>query len=130
KPDSKIVRINDTFEIRSIYLSIGNDDENLEICSDQLKINSDAISSYWYRRGKLSFDGITANSLYASVGLNQYISKELSTILTYVNDQLYKNHFGINQYKENEINKLTVLTLAKKVGLRIPETLVCTNKSA
>jgi ATP-GRASP peptide maturase of grasp-with-spasm system len=133
--DGKInLRIfHDATVINEIVYKISNDEqENLLLKTDKGKISNKEIDAFWYRRGSFNHapfisdqaTGIHHSFLKQSFQRNFYREREHIGKCIYT---LLQHNGKINTYEENFTNKITNLSAAKKVGLKIPDTLVTNN---
>lgn len=93
-----------------------------------LEIELSEVSSYWYRRGKWSFDFIQVKSKNVPELFKSALRDEWHSLYTLLIQNL-KSKNSIGSDLDNEPNKLHVLELAKKLGLSIPKSLVTSNKA-
>ncbi len=90
-------------------------------------IDSRKITAYWYRRSDfqlgydLSLHSIVEDGLRNS--LSGHMSKELNYLRLGIH-ALLQELPNISDYRTANLNKIDVLMMAKKVGLRIPDTLI------
>lgn len=96
-------------------------------------ISTDEISSYWYRRGALTFSLTTdygkhmkERSLLADVVDNMGDETKTLRDLLYFIIENKENKLGGFYTKEN--NKLIHLSIAQSMGIDVPNTIVCTDK--
>lgn len=123
-------RINETSNIDLASISINNEENNQFILlAESLAIDSNEITSYWYRRGflKVEFNLIEGCDIpnYEKT-VNKYLAKE-NAHLKEILYQILENRRSIGKLSNNKTNKLEVLSHAKELGLNIPPTII-TNK--
>ena len=127
----KFVRINLDDEVRSILCYFSEGEANFKIQFSRYLLKSDKISFFWYRRGRLSFtkSSLEDESVEVLDALNENLSSNWGSIRDFIFDKLESIPF-LGDYK-SEINndKLADLSIAQKVGLYIPATLVTSSKS-
>lgn len=126
--NANFLRVNDDMLINNI--SISNEKIIIEL-NDGIFINTDNISSFWYRRGDVVLD---FNAKYTRIKTfdeelyryNYQTNKRLLDFIVF----FFKNKlFSINDYfSSNNLNKIITLEKAKDVGLRIPEYIITTKK--
>lgn len=86
--------------------------------------------TFWYRRGNISL----ANSRFKSrksklkSNLNKFYSEEVTKINDFIHHVLLSKNF-LNKYEDININKLVALNEARKLKLKIPQTLVTSTKA-
>lgn len=118
---AKFKRINYSDYTKLNYLNINN-----EFCKLQFDdVDLSEINVIWNRRGGFSFipKDIKDNTL-----LN-YLKKEENSLLKSLEDIINKKIEYIGSYhKEIQNYKLDYLLIAKKVGLKIPDTLISNSK--
>jgi ATP-GRASP peptide maturase of grasp-with-spasm system len=86
-------------------------------------------NSYWYRRGDfhLNYKYINGNSEVIK-NINQNYLENNFDIQNYIHHYLQANIKSINNFQNNNINKLHELDIAQKIGLNIPATLITSSK--
>lgn len=130
-----VVRINDTDRIRFMHLSMGNQPTDFEICiNEQLTVKLSQIHAYWYRRGQLSYQSITANKTLNPLlaeSINNYYIKEFEHSTDMLHFML-KSYVPIciNAFHDVYTNKLINLECARQAGLQIPDSIVSNNPEA
>lgn len=132
--DTDIVRINDKDKIEILDILITNDSASFSIrINDNTGINSNDIKSYWYRRGRLSYQGIYVSEKVESSefttsvlnGINEYYSEEWTDAVNTIHFMLQNSNIkNIGSFFDVETNKIKNLEIARKVGLEIPKSLV------
>ena len=128
------IRINESTKIIDFYVDTSISKTvfqiTFEINSQTIKINSNDIFGYWYRRGNIILrrGNIEHSNSYTYYNVNNYINRECSTTSFFIHNFL-RSIEGIGSYLDNSINKLVVLEIAKKLGLSVPKTLVTDNKA-
>ncbi len=122
----KFIRINDDTFVNSTS-KIQASFSNTSVFQNASKI--------WQRRGGANFipDTLFQNFSNRSVFLN-YFNKELSVYNSYLEDHLKKklkdNYIGSLDQEIHTNNKLINLEIAKEVGLKIPASLITSDKGA
>jgi ATP-GRASP peptide maturase of grasp-with-spasm system len=129
--NKNFVRVNDVDKIELEECSISSKKQffNLIISTkhsgDILRVNSDKITAYWYRRGdiRLNSSGIK-NIRHPAV--TQFAITQIRDVEEYL---LYKLSLkkSINKLSDIFINKMIAIDAASAVGLKIPETLITKN---
>lgn len=126
KEDFFVITDQDNIEIIELYPS-----GKFTIKVKDRTINSQEITSIWYRRGGLKlpvvrFKPFKANDiLYGFQAFSDFENNGLCDFLNYCLLDLK----SVNNYVYSRVNKLVVLKNAEKVGLTIPETIVTSHKS-
>lgn len=123
-----IVINNDDNDCTIEIISIGKNGTNIDFKIGEQFIDLKNVNSYWYRRGfnDISFPTVSYKNNY----LNKFYNDEHGVLTNFMNISLEAKPKSIGKLRNNKVNKLHVLTLANQVGLSIPETIVCTKKSA
>ena len=90
------------------------------------------LKGVWYRRGIFrywvnDYKFNKKNDFFEKI--NQNIDDEFWTINGHTFSILSNNNNTINDFRNIHLNKMNVLQMAKKCGLRIPETFIFTNKT-
>ncbi len=120
-------RINET-DLLTAEINIDNSGKSLKVINNQY-YNLHNYKSYWYRRGDFNLNTIHINGQNAVIKkINQNYEENNFDIQDYVHYYLQNNVRSINNYHNNNINKLCELDIAQKVGLNIPITLVTSSK--
>lgn len=115
--------------IKSIILNDFFTDFIFDIDETEYKLSS--FKSYWYRRSNLNFRKLNKiefsyEGINISDSVNNFISDEYEKIIEFFNFKL--NEIALlNKYEDNNINKLNVLYVAKKLGINIPYTYISNN---
>lgn len=131
-----VIRINEGDIIQKIAIRISDLQHNcmLQTSFDDTAntLDSEQISSMWYRRGDFSItDNILKNDRLRINNSNQnhinFLTNEIDVIKHYLYDFFYKEKRGINSYTHNYTNKLWNLKIASEASLNIPDTLVTNN---
>ena len=131
-------RINDSDEILidEIYLAsaffINKSKIHISGYDKGFSLDLNSINSYWYRRGEFNLIYDRLNSIdnadvVDTEKINKILWNEHRKINEYLNFCLHSTR-SINAFKDNNINKLTVLSIAKQKGFIIPATLITTRK--
>lgn len=130
--ETPVVRINgSSFDKKNnIKITIDNETDN-QITIDNHQLKTKSVG--WYRRfGKasvykkmtnweLNFDFL--NPIFATIKGDRKVMKDFFMKELDIKNWLTAPHLG-------SVNKLNILTLAKKSGLTIPPTLICSNKES
>ncbi|MDI9319947.1 MAG: grasp-with-spasm system ATP-grasp peptide maturase [Phycisphaerales bacterium] len=126
-----IIRANDFQQITSFTYKINNQNEEVNFNTESNQISTEVIKSYWYRRGGISFNNIKNESIYPRLGVfaNKYIEREFKFISKVLENCLKNKLKGINIENDNYTNKIENLSIAKKVKLSIPDSIICTDWS-
>jgi ATP-GRASP peptide maturase of grasp-with-spasm system len=93
-------------------------------------IDTQKIKSYWYRRGKISFEInflMDFNNKKLKNYCNNSLLREYTDILGFIYPNLNDKHC-IGSIYNNQINKLYNLKIAKQQGMLIPDTVILTTK--
>lgn len=87
------------------------------------------ISSYWYRRSilNLKWERIVCQSKETDYAINRFGKDETISAIQIINHILNRKK-RINSYNDNSMLKLEALETAKKNGLSVPDTIICSNK--
>lgn len=130
------ISVEDVLEFKKVYTN--TETNSLEIIfsfirdGEEITIDTKDISSYWYRRSILSKKIIERDYGKYEEDLSKILNGykreehlELIKFLNYVLDRKAK----LNSDIDNEVLKFQTLDIAMKVGLKIPPTLVTTNKT-
>ncbi|WGH74745.1 grasp-with-spasm system ATP-grasp peptide maturase [Tenacibaculum tangerinum] len=120
------ILLNTTEFINSITVNI-NTSEVL-ITTKDVTVNFNEVTSVWYRRGNFT--------LYDSIELKDFVGHKITKFFNEEKKALFEYlHFllnqkpSINNYNVKKVNKLIVLTIAKQLGLCIPETRITNQKN-
>lgn len=117
-------------EVTNPEINISNDNIKLNFI-DQNECSLHSLTKYWYRRGYLNF---TNNFLLGNNNtineINNHKIDNNNDIINYIHYYLQTNVSSVNSFNENSLNKLTELTHAQKIGIKIPDTLITTSKNS
>ncbi len=119
----KVLRINpsDTIVIEKIGIQKNEEDVVFTVKNKQFSFSE--ITAYWYRRGHFSIDKAEVPEVRLSSEVQKHLNDEISSIDQYLHYLLRKKK-SINSFFDNSLNKLAVLSEAKKCGLIIPDTII------
>lgn len=135
------LRINDDNPIVAIEMSLcpesnGAPDFLLNFKNGQT-LDTRNVDSFWARRGrfKLDWDSKAFEELLSGIdtvrdSLDKEIQKEWETLETYLMNTLATEKRGLSNPPKEEFNKLEVLSLAAKAGLKIPPTFIANQKKS
>lgn len=121
-----------TGKIQNISININNDTvvfTDSEHNAHSLKDFSDKL---WYRRGELVIEDhtdFTCDNQVIASKLSAFINYEKAILEEFLEKDIKKNStLLLNSPRDYQINKLLVLQEAKEAGLKIPDTLITTEK--
>ena len=128
-----VIRINpkDTLNIEfSNELSNNNIDSSIQL--DKLKIKSTDINTIWYRRGYF-INRFNLASLQETNHLQKkkelkFLQTEKQNLIDFFNLNISESQ-KLGAYDKYEVNKLNVLKLAIKNKIKIPSTIITTQKT-
>ena len=127
---SAFIRLNSENFIEGIQLELNSDFITQEISLfKNFVVNLSDIKSFWYRRDDFVLSINSEKIIVEEDSIRFNLEKEWDKLKDFLH--LYcesKNSIG-SYGKEKSQNKLTCLSLAQKIGLEIPPTLITTNKS-
>lgn len=87
-------------------------------------------TTFWYRRGEITFDKSQfLNAVYVFENgeiIKRYLARENSKIREIINNYPYTNSIG--SYYNNDLNKISVLNDAIKIGINVPDYIVTSKK--
>lgn len=125
--NEKFIRINET-DILNIKVEINNKEESVSLYEKNKHINLCDINSYWYRRGNFQIKNqLLPNKNSVTKIINNYVLDESEHLSMFLHDAT-NEIISINSYHDTYINKLCVLKKAKQLGIRIPDTLITSDK--
>ena len=92
-------------------------------------IDTKDITSYWYRRSHLTvgMPNIEESEEQVKKIISEYIQSEYQEAYRILNSILDRKA-KINKIADNAIIKIHVLEEAKRIGLKVPDTLICNDK--
>lgn len=99
--------------------------------SDGSTIDFRQLTNYWYRRGRWAFTGeqVEEEGKVAKLMLRQNKS-EKNSLLAYLNESLKDIGDFSDQYSASQANKMLQLRSAEKIGLSVPDYLLCSDRSS
>lgn len=131
----KYIRINhgDLITIKNVSINDSTCELEFMINSGPV-INTNEITSYWYRRGDFSFqepysfknaikDQLLKNTLIYNLQEEQMTIKDF---MYFIIESKAKN---LGNFSTKVNNKLIHLSIAKSLKIEIPDTIICTNKT-
>jgi len=129
------IRINEEDKITNINIVINDILFDIEVTffvkliKKGIKVNSKQIEGYWYRRGKLNYDIEIGevNKVFSQLKKNLELDKDSVVELIHTLLTTQSRSLG-SYYKEARKNKFLDLLMAKKVGLKIPKTVLSGSK--
>ena len=116
------VRVNESDFVSNVLITLDPKGGDVSLCIDKKgTIKLSEVSTYWYRRGgfypNLAFmDELPEN-------LKSHLLEEWEAIHGFVHSEL-ENIDGLDSFNKADVNKLTVLKIAQKLGIKIPLTWV------
>ena len=124
------IRINQSSNILIKRIILSNSQESIAlVINDGFEKNRivalDQIKGTWYRRGdlKIQVESLSTDFKYWSQ-LSHYLNNEVEDLVEFIHFYIKNTIPSINSFLDNSINKLIVLYIAKKNGLKIPYTLL------
>lgn len=113
-----VLRLNDSCVVESISI-----DEKVIFSFEDTQLDLEEVSSYWYRRGNLCAPKNELKKLnYLAQKLSIPLNKEIDSAYAKVDLAAGKNTIG--KYSDNAIDKIQMLVLAVRSGLKVPKTIV------
>lgn len=124
------VKIADSDTIDDFQIIHSQKGQKILISKEKVFFDLCTISAYWYRRGNLKFNHnfSVQHPDIAEEDIFNFVKSEHSTIIQFVHAHLEQTEIRIGAMSKNNLNKLVQLQLAKDVGLRIPEFVICNSK--
>ena len=122
------IRVNETDICIIKKIGLTTDEVIITIAGDEL--NFDGISAYWYRRGNFNIalpNDITKENLPFKDEIKKNLKEELAILVDYLH-LILRNKKHVGCFFDNYTNKLQNLTLAKKCGLQVPNTIISSKK--
>lgn len=110
--------------------------QNSRLTRFELKINDAVIDltqcySYWYRRGYINWSCRPENmASLVERQVAQHLEAELKNLDDFVHQYLEATKIGINTYAKSVNNKTYYQFAAARAGLKVPDSLITTNKKA
>ena len=107
---------------------------DIEISNTQQKttINQGAdleqVTAYWYRRGNLLPELPELSDEAVEKATDWFVDSEAKSLAEYLHVVLEEKQL-LSRYAQRDVNKLTVLREAVKLGLQVPATKVCNHKA-
>ena len=87
-------------------------------------INVDKLKAVWYRRGDFFYGSLMQSKTESQTIFFENLNNEWTTIKEFLLHEIE----GISNFRFTTVNKLLVLNHAAEVGLKTPETLICSSK--
>ena len=125
KDKNYVKRINhEDMPLDNLSISISDSEEvtTLNFKNNKYSVNKNDV--VWYRRGAIKFCYPFSDKVF-SIPFLKYIKEEEA----YYEEAFYTIPFSINDYQSDTVNnKLNNLIFAKRLGLKIPNTLLTSSK--
>jgi hypothetical protein len=123
----RIINLND-LSVNNFNLHFKEKKLTISVEFQNFSFTFDDVSTFYYRSSKIlikKLKKIFETSKQKVV--NSYFSLEQDSLIDFIYSEMNKKSFGyINR---NPLNKILQLRIAQEVGLNIPETLICSNKT-
>ena len=117
--DKEYALINNLVNLRLDSIIFGNNNKpSFSLINDNIIIESNNISSYWYRRHEFNISPIKRKD-YLSINAFKHLCFERDAIHEFINFAL-DCKWNIGSFNTQNINKLKCLYIANEVGLIIP----------
>lgn len=133
------IRISDKDMLSLDSLEISNEQEDKTVlwilnAQKPFRLYLHKIKNYWYRRGEfnIAFERFYANETMDILTVstwNKMLKREHDQLSAYFDFSLTTDQ-SLNSFKDNELNKLNVLNVAKGFGLAVPPTIVTNKKKS
>jgi ATP-GRASP peptide maturase of grasp-with-spasm system len=128
----EFLRINPSNILSFEFLSLLNDEDDVEFIYENQNYKLSSFTAYWYRRGGMNFNYKMVNLVNKNI--NQSVETMLYREYNYINNYIYsyfekKNILSIGSIFDNKTNKVVNLLKARSLGLLIPNTIIATRKS-
>lgn len=117
-------RFNDKIGVNIKHITIGKQSNVVNFTFNNKEFSTKDIRSFWYRRGVLTQ---VSENIIGDSSLSFFLGEENNAKVWFLTNELDKKS-KINHIKTSDLNKLFQLTLATKCGIKIPSTIVTTNK--
>lgn len=85
------------------------------------------VKSVWFRKLNFTFELKRTENLFLSNSLKKFLTSELNSIYDLFN-HLYKNTKVLGSTNNMDVEKISTLLIAKKIGLNTPDFLITSNK--
>jgi len=129
KPSEKVIRINHTDKITALIICNNSIVVTFQRWNDEeLEIDFDKITAYWYRRGKLDFAKTFLENIVQKP-IHEYEQNELKRIAEYLHHRLRRIKC-LNGCSNVAPNKLVVNDIAEECGLITPSYIISSKKDA
>lgn len=112
----------DDYKINNFEVLLDLDNSYVKINNTKININD----SFWYRRGFLEHSSQNNSPLFNSLYANLYKNNEKTILNTINNCDFFEG--SINRQTDNDIEKLQMLFLCKKIGILVPDVLISDNR--
>ena len=121
--------ISEEIKVKVIYINIQEESFILDIGGQ--KVDSYSIKSVWFRRNRfiLSHNKYNNNLIDIESPINQLLNLETIQLTEYINYLFLKQTTTIGNNNTFYVNKIIQLQIAKEIGLKIPKSLIATEKN-
>lgn len=127
----KWIKFDSNNSVRFLNLSINQDSASFDFEVEGHRISTVDIESYWYRRDDFRFDLSVEVSKIGLPELENQLINHVNSEVDFLRSGLHevlaqKKH--INDLRTSDLNKLDMLIKAQKAGLKIPATIITSNR--
>jgi ATP-GRASP peptide maturase of grasp-with-spasm system len=130
--DIPYLRLDDNLSIDIIDLvTLSNNKPEIKFTYKNKQYSLDDFSIIWNRRGSFQFSIPSTTKLQQNLNVNSnafsiHLFEESKTLRDYIAHKI-SDKFHIDDYRKYNSNKLIILDVATKVGLKIPNTYITNN---
>jgi ATP-GRASP peptide maturase of grasp-with-spasm system len=115
------LRVNQEDEVKMVNFNLNE----FTLLINKKKIISHEIIAFWYRRGELVIPNHIPDLM---MNVKNHINTEIRDLLIMIYKKLTLVNKTIGSIFKSSVNKLSVLSTANELGLKIPKTLITTQR--
>jgi|SRR5690554_1034735 len=117
----------ENISINLFEIHFKNNSLTISINHNKFNCSFDEVSTFFYRSGEILIKILNESSSPFNLNVaNLYLQLEQETLIDFIYSEIRKKSFGY--IERNPLNKLKQLRMAQEFGLKIPETLITSNK--
>ncbi|MBP6089636.1 MAG: hypothetical protein KA521_00155 [Crocinitomicaceae bacterium] len=115
-------------ELNNFEISFVNEKLKINLKTEKLNFSFDEVSCFWYRSGKIRIQKLKISNVNFNLKVaNSYFRLEQEMLIDFIYSEIQKKSIGFTS--RYPVNKLVQLKTACDVGLKIPDSIICSNKN-
>lgn len=115
-------------ELNNFEISFVNEKLKINLKTEKLNFSFDEVSCFWYRSSKIRIQKLKISNVNFNLKVaNSYFQLEQEMLIDFIYSEIQKKSIGFTS--RYPVNKLVQLKTACDVGLKIPDSIICSNKN-